>query len=129
VRVSIPENELDSLKNRAEKAEARIAELHQAMIKLTHETPYPEEAEENRQRVGVLLAEVGTLKSRTENAEARIRELEEALRPFAVVEVDSVGNIPDEQAFLWKRQNNVREEHGISIADIKRARHALNPER
>lgn len=43
---------------------SRVAELLALSVKLTRETPYPEEAEENRQRVGVLTAEVGTLRAR-----------------------------------------------------------------
>lgn len=62
--------ELAAWRKRAIAAEKRISELHEAMVRITRETPYPEEAEENRKRVGLLMAEVGTLKARAEAAEA-----------------------------------------------------------
>jgi hypothetical protein len=50
----------------------RIEELLQTIVKLTRETPYPEEVENAMRQVGVLTAEIGTLK-------ARVRELEDAV--------------------------------------------------
>lgn len=56
---------------RAEKAEARIAELNAFIVKLTRETPYPDEVRQLDAQVRTLIAEVGTL--RAELAESRRR--------------------------------------------------------
>lgn len=52
-----------------EKAEARIAELNAFIVKLTRETPYPDEVRQLDGQVRRLIAEVGTL--RAELAEMR----------------------------------------------------------
>lgn len=54
---------------RADKAEARIAELNAFIVKLTRETPYPDEVRQLDGQVRTLIAEVGTL--RAELAEMR----------------------------------------------------------
>jgi hypothetical protein len=48
---------------RAEKAEARIAELNAFIVQLTRETPYPDEVRELAGQVRTLIAEVGTLRA------------------------------------------------------------------
>lgn len=60
---------------RADRAEARIQELLQAMTRLTREIPYPEEAAS----AATLIAEVGTLLSRLRETEAAAAELRAVL--------------------------------------------------
>jgi len=45
-----------------EKAEARIAELNAFIVKLSRETPYPDELHQLAGQVRTLIAEVGTLR-------------------------------------------------------------------
>jgi hypothetical protein len=52
-----------------DRLQKRMNEMHQTMVKITHETPYPEEYERSKEQIGKLTAEVGTLR-------ARVRELE-----------------------------------------------------
>lgn len=55
----------------------RLGELHQAMVKITRETPYPGEVEDDRARVGVLTARVATL---TRERDALLRGRSDALK-------------------------------------------------
>ena len=57
--------------NKREALEARVQELLATIVKVTNETPYPDEIRGALEQRGTLLAEVGTLK-------ARVAELEEA---------------------------------------------------
>lgn len=64
------EAELDIEKAENRRLLTRVAELHQAMIRVSNETPFADEAKDALAQRGVLVAEVGTLK-------ARVLELEE----------------------------------------------------
>lgn len=45
-------------------AEHRMGELHMALVKVTRETPYPEELDECRSARAALIAEIGTLRAK-----------------------------------------------------------------
>lgn len=55
--------ELDRLRSEVAMKQERIDMLLEAIVRITRETPYPEEVEQNRGRVARLIAEVGTLKA------------------------------------------------------------------
>lgn len=53
----------------------RIAELHQAMLRVANDTPYPDEANDALAQRGAMVAEVGTLKARVAELEAELEDL------------------------------------------------------
>ena len=69
VAFELVESALDAATTRAEQAETRIGQLHQTLVRVTHETPFPHEADDLRVQRAKLMAEVGTLKARAEAAE------------------------------------------------------------
>ena len=62
-------------RDRALAAETRIAELNALVVKITNETPYPDEAKDALAQRGKLVAEIGTLKNRVAKLEGENRIL------------------------------------------------------
>jgi hypothetical protein len=85
-----------------------------------------DEAADTQERLDQFEAYDITVKSALEDRD-RADRYEAALRPFAAVGERFVGNplAKADGMWLWKSQSNVRDEPGITISDVLRARAAL----
>lgn len=88
---------------------ARRDELLAAMVRITRETPYPEEAG----NAGVLLAEVGTLKARLSTA---LRERDEALADGVLSQ--RVCDLMNERDALRSTLDRIRDELMTANLDV-----------
>ena len=84
----------------------RVQELLQTIVRLTNETPYPDEVKDALAQRGTLLAEIGTLKSRLSALEMRIADIADENVGMAPTETAEASLTRIEKEFFANRKES-----------------------